>query len=128
GGGAVCLGVATPKSLSCPPFGSASETPRLSNMRSTLPAARSVSAGAEPRYGTCWNLTPAIIWNISAVRGEVGPVPWVAQVSLPGVALAWAVTSATLGRGALALTTSAFGTRPMMTMGTNSVGSNPSLG
>src|SRR5262249_2788366 len=49
GNAAMRLGAATPKSLSCPPFTSASETPRLSNMRSTLPAARSVSTGAEPR-------------------------------------------------------------------------------
>jgi hypothetical protein len=38
------------------------------------------------------------------------------------------MTSATLFSGSLGLITSAFGTRPMMTMGTNSVGSKPSLG
>jgi hypothetical protein len=88
GSAAMRLGVATARSLSCPPFTSASDTPRLSNMRSTLPATRSVSAGAEPRYGTCWNFTPAISWNSSEVRWEVVPLPWVAEVSLPGLALA----------------------------------------
>src|SRR6516162_2894721 len=39
GNAVIRFGVATPKSLSCPPFTSASDTPRLSNMRSTLRAA-----------------------------------------------------------------------------------------
>ena len=42
-------GVATASNRNWPPFTSASETPRLSNMMSTLPATRSASAGAEPR-------------------------------------------------------------------------------
>ena len=38
---------------------------RLSNMTWTCPLIRSVSAGAEPRYGTCTMFTPVIILNIS---------------------------------------------------------------
>ena len=75
GSEAMRLGVATPSSLSFPPFTSASDTPRLSNMMSTLPATRSFSAGAEPRYGTCWNFTSAISWNSSEVRCDVVPLP-----------------------------------------------------
>ena len=105
------FGVATAISLSWPPFTSASDTPRLSNIMSTLPETRSCNAGAEPRYGTCWNFTPAIIWNISEVRCEVVPLPCVADVILPGLALAKAMNSATVFCGTFAgLTTSAFGT------------------
>ena len=46
------------------------------------------SAGAEPRYGTCTNVTPAAIWNHSEVRCEVEPLPCVAAVTLPGFSFA----------------------------------------
>ena len=49
GSDAIRLGVATANSLSWPALTSPSDTPRLSNMISTLPATRSLSAGAEPR-------------------------------------------------------------------------------
>src|SRR5579883_28269 len=75
-------------SLSWPLFTSASETPRLSNMMSTSPASRPCRAGADPRYGTWVNFTPAIISNSSEVRCEVVPLPCVAAVVLPGFALA----------------------------------------
>ena len=38
---------------------------RLSNMTWTCPLMRSVSAGTEPRYGTCSMFTLVIILNIS---------------------------------------------------------------
>src|SRR5579883_796413 len=128
GSEAMRVGVATASRRSRPLFTNASETPRLSNIRSTLPATRSANAGAEPRYGTCCSFTPAIIWNISEVRCEVVPLPWVADVTLPGRARASAITSGTLWGGNFALTTSAFGTRTITTMGTNWVGSKLSLG
>src|SRR6266568_3896920 len=103
GSAAMRRGVATARSLSWPPRTSGNDTPRLSNMMSTLPPTRSVSAGAEPRYGTCWNFTAAISWNSSEVRCEVVPLPWVAEVTLPGFALAWAISSATLAAGSVGL-------------------------
>ena len=52
-------------------------------------------AGALPRYGTCRMSTPAIILNISPDRWIVPPLPDDANVSLPGCALASAITSLT---------------------------------
>ena len=40
-------------------------------------------ACGEPRYGTCWILTPAIAANSSNARCMPVPLPAVAQVSLP---------------------------------------------
>src|ERR1700739_4898393 len=81
-------GEATAISFNLPALTRWHDTPRLSNMQSTLPATRSLSAGAEPRYGTFCSFTCAVIWNISDVSCEVVPVPWVASVILPG--FAWA--------------------------------------
>src|SRR5262245_57270807 len=128
GSDAMRLPAATASSLSWPPFTSGSDTPRLSNMISTLPPTRSCRAGAEPRYGTCWNFTLAIIWNSSDVRCEVEPLPWLAEVILPGLALASAMNAASESAFTLGLTTSALGTRLMMATGTNSVGSKASFG
>src|SRR6516162_6894609 len=118
-------GDATAMSFNLPALTSGNDTPRLSNMQSTLPATRSLSAGAEPRYGTFCSFTCAIIWNISEVSCEVVPLPWVAYVILPGFARAQAMTSLILLAAILSgLTTSAFGTRAMTTIGTNCCGSN----
>ena len=56
------------------------------------------------------------------------PLPWVADVTLPGLARAAAITSATLRAGNLGVTTSELGTRTITTMGTNCIGSKLSLG
>jgi len=62
-------------------------TPRPS-CSPTRTSSRPCRAGADPRYGMKRSFTLAITWNSSAVRCEVVPLPWVAQVSLPGLALA----------------------------------------
>src|SRR5262249_58247662 len=68
---------------------------RLSNADCTWPASRSVTSGAEPRYGTCGMLTPAANLNSSPATCEVEPVPNDASVILPGLALASAINSGT---------------------------------
>jgi hypothetical protein len=58
----------------------------------------------------------------------VVPLPWVAEVSLPGLARAWAISSATVLAGTLlGLTTSAFGTMPITETATKAEGSKPSF-
>src|SRR6516165_9747450 len=54
-------GDATAMSFNLPALTSCSDTPRLSNMQSTLPATRSLSAGAEPRYGTFCNFLAGMV-------------------------------------------------------------------
>jgi leucyl aminopeptidase len=49
GSDAIRLAVATPSSRSFPASTSGSDTPRLSHMKSMLPAIRSCKAGAVPR-------------------------------------------------------------------------------
>src|SRR5512132_1504423 len=61
---------------------------RLSKATWTWPARRSVSMGAEPRYGTCCMLTPVISLNSSPDMWIDVPVPDDAMLILPGLALA----------------------------------------
>src|SRR5215470_11861167 len=68
---------------------------RLSNADCTWPLIRSVTSGAEPRYGTCCMLTPALNLKSSPATCEVEPVPNDASVILPGLALASAINSGT---------------------------------
>src|SRR5215471_10611976 len=121
--------VPTAINFNWPPCTSASDTPRLSNMMSTSPATSPCRAGAEPRYGTFTNLTFASIWNIAEVRCEVVPLPWVAEVILPGFARANAMNCGTvLAVIFTGLTTRAFGTIAITEIGTNASGSKPSFG
>src|SRR5437762_1738484 len=90
---------------------------------------RSLSAGAEPRYGTFCSFTCAIIWNISDVSCDVVPLPCVASVTLPGLACVLAMNSLILLAAILSgLTTRALGTRAITTIGTNWRGSNSRCG
>ena len=57
---------------------------------------RSVTAGPLPLYGTCSMSTLAIEANSSPARWIEVPLPAEANVTLPGWALAWAITSATV--------------------------------
>lgn len=83
---------------------------------------------APSRRGTCTNFTPAAIWNHSDVRCEVEPLPCVAAVTLPGLARANAMKSATLFALIFAgLTNSPVGIVAMIVTGTNCAGSNGSL-
>src|SRR4029078_3336388 len=77
-------GDATASNLSLPASTSGSDTPRLSNIRSTSPASRPCKAGADPRYGTLVSLTLALSEKSSDVRWDVVPLPCVAEVTLPG--------------------------------------------
>src|SRR6516162_10401904 len=120
---------ATAMSFNLPALTSCKDTPRLSNMQSTLPATRSLSAGAEPRYGTFCSFACATSWNISEVNCDVVPLPCVASVTLPGFACAYAMKSLILFAAILSgFTTSAFGTRAMTTIGANCSGSNSRCG
>ena len=57
---------------------------------------RSVTAGPLPLYGTCSMSTLAIDANSSPARWIDVPLPAEAKVTLPGSALACAITSATV--------------------------------
>ena len=57
-------------------------------MTCTWPPSRSVSAGTEPRYGTCTMSTPAIILNSSPATWRRFRLPADAMLILPGLALA----------------------------------------
>ncbi len=67
----------------------------LSNIMFTCPPIRSVIAGPLPLYGTCVMSRPSICLNISQDMWIVEPLPLEAQVSLPGCALASAMSSCT---------------------------------
>ena len=58
------------------------------NITCTCPPTRSVTAGAEPRYGTWTRSTPVIALNSSPARCGVVPLPEEAMLILPGLALA----------------------------------------
>ena len=60
----------------------------LSNITSTCPLIMSVSAGAEPRYGTWVIFTPVIAMNNSSDRWIEVPFPDDAMLTLPGLVLA----------------------------------------
>ena len=68
---------------------------RLSNIRSTWPATRSLIAGAPPRYGTCWICVPVMNLNNSPPTWPGEPLLDEALVSLPGLALAFSISSFT---------------------------------
>src|SRR5262249_38828039 len=70
-----------------------------SNITCTCPASRSVSAGVEPRYGTCTRLTPAMNLNSSPATCCGPPMPAEAMLILPGLALAYAMNSGTVFAG-----------------------------
>ena len=55
--------------------------------------------------------TPVIILNSSPERWTEVPFPEVAQLILPGLALAWATNSATVFAGTAGFTSITFGTR-----------------
>ena len=61
---------------------------RSPNHTCTCPPTRSVTAGAEPRYGTWARSTPAIALNSSPARCGVVPAPDEAMLTLPALALA----------------------------------------
>ena len=69
----------------------------------------SVSAGAEPRYGTCCIFTPVIAMNSSPERWMVVPLPADAKLTLPGLALAYSMNSATVLAGTEGCTSMTFG-------------------
>src|ERR1044072_5627243 len=86
----------------------------------TLPATRSFSAGAEPRYGTCTMSMPAAFLIISIIRCGATPVPWLANEIAPGFALAAAITSATEFTPSLGCASSSAGATFSSASGANS--------
>ena len=49
--------------------------PAVAAIKSVSPVSRPVMEGASPRYGTCWNLTLAILPSNSTVMCKVEPTP-----------------------------------------------------
>src|SRR5262249_1670596 len=84
---------------------------RLSNADCTWPLSRSVTSGAEPRYGTCCMLTPAVNLKSSPATCEVEPVPNDASVILPGLASSTAINPATALAASVVCTSSTSGER-----------------
>src|ERR1700758_1468935 len=73
-----------------------SEVEIASNISCTLPASRSVMAGAVPLYGTCTSLVPAIALNNSPLRWLMPPAPDEPKFSEPGFFLSSAISSCTV--------------------------------
>ena len=84
------------------------------------PPMTSVIACAPPRYGTCCSEMPAARSNSSIARCGVEPLPGDANDSAFGLALAAAISCATLPNGAAGLAAITTGTRPTMATGTRS--------
>src|SRR5262245_59489798 len=82
------VAVVTARARSLPALMCGMDGCRLSKATWTCPARRSVSMGAEPRYGTCCMLTPVISLNSSPDIWIDVPVPDDAMLILPGLALA----------------------------------------
>src|SRR5262245_18272712 len=80
--------VVTPSGRSLPAWMCGSDDGMLSNMTCTVPLIMSVSAGAEPRYGTWLSSTPVLILNSSPDKCTDVSFPDDAQLILPGLALA----------------------------------------
>src|SRR3954452_20322642 len=85
------LVTARPRSL--PDLTCSAQVGMLSNITCIVPDSMSVSAGAPPRYGTCCMLIPVSILNNSPDMWIVEPLPDDAMLSLPGLALAYAINS-----------------------------------
>src|SRR4051794_970139 len=85
----------TPSARTSPDFDIGAIELRLSNIRSTWPAIRSVVAAEPPRYGTCWICVPVMYLNNSPPTWPGEPLADDALVSLPGLALALATNSFT---------------------------------
>src|SRR5689334_5434900 len=78
----------TPRALTLPSRANGAIVCKLSNMRSTCPAIRSVIAEAPPRYGTCTISVSVMYLNNSPPTCPGEPLLDDALVSLPGFFLA----------------------------------------
>ena len=68
-----------------------------SNITSIWPPSRSLSAGAEPRYGTMVMLMPVLVWNSAVASSNELPVPPpMPNLIVPGLLLASAISSPTV--------------------------------
>src|SRR5688572_559324 len=85
----------TASAFSLPALMCGSALGRLSNIRSQFPPIRSINAGPEPRYGRCSMKVPVIDLNNSADRWIEVPLPELATLNRPGLALAALIRSAT---------------------------------
>ena len=101
--------VVTANAFSLPAFICAIELARLSNMNCTCPPSRSCIAGAPPLYGTWTMSTFASDLKSSPARCPALPLLPDANESLPGLAFARAINSATEFAGTDGLSTSTFG-------------------
>ena len=113
----------TASALSLPLFTCGIADSIVSNISAAWPPMTSVSAGALPLYGTWFILTPAMELKSSAERCVDWPLPEEAKLSVPGFALASAISSATFFAGRAGLTTITSGPLVSCETGTKSLSS-----
>src|ERR1700722_16871097 len=80
----------------------------------------SFKAGGPPLYGTWTMSIPAMLLSILPARCGTAPVPVEANDSLPGLALAYAISSGMVLNGSAGLVTSTNGTWQSSAIGTKS--------
>src|SRR6187549_851572 len=100
---------------------SGSAAARLEKLIVTAPVATSVTAGAEPRYGTCSTLMPAMLFINSPASCCGLPTPDDENDSLPAFALAYSTSVFGSLTGDSAFTTTTHGTIPTNEIGTSSL-------
>ena len=71
-----------------------------------------------PLYGTWFIVMPLRLLKISAIRWCGEPTPALAQVSLPGLAFAWAISSGIVFTGTDGCATNTKGSTPRKASGT----------
>ena len=111
----------TASARSLPAFTCGSTAATLANIMSTSPASSAVVAGAPPLYGTWTTFTPAMTLNISPAMWKPLPLLAEAKLSLPGCALASAISSSTFFAGTAGFTTSTNGPVASMLTGSKSL-------
>src|SRR6476661_8530244 len=85
---------------------------RLPTLNGNCPPITSASAGAAPLYGTCTMSMCVIDLSNSIERCGDAPTPDEPKLSLPGFALALAITSPTFLNGCAGLARKTFGVAP----------------
>ena len=103
GSSAERVAVVTASARTLPPLMCGIDAAVVSNMSCTWPPIRSVIAPAAPRYGTCTMSTPAVSLNSSPAMWMPVPTPAEAKFSLPGLALACAISSGMVLTGSVGI-------------------------
>ena len=96
------------------------DEPTESIMNCVSPPSTPLSAGALPLYGTCSICVPVSSCSSSPARCSVLPMPVLAKLASPGLALAAAIRSASVRAGLSVRTTSTSGVSAMRATGVKS--------